>query len=61
MVKVWSWWITFLGGFSNFCVNLLLFMREHLHSPQYNGIVERNNRTLTDLVNAMLETSGLSK
>jgi hypothetical protein len=26
-----------------------------------NGIVERKNRTLTDLVNAMLDTAGLSK
>ncbi len=26
-----------------------------------NGVAERKNRTLTDLVNAMLDTSGLSK
>ena len=31
------------------------------YSPQSNGIAERKNRTLTDLVNAMLETAGLSK
>jgi hypothetical protein len=31
------------------------------YSPQSNGVVERKNRTLTDLVNTMLETSGLSK
>ena len=31
------------------------------YSPQSNGVAERNNRTLTDLVNAMLDTSGLSK
>jgi transposase InsO family protein len=30
-------------------------------SPQSNGIAERKNRTLTDLVNAMLSTTGLSK
>jgi transposase InsO family protein len=30
-------------------------------SPQFNGIAERKNRTLTDLVNAMLGTVGLSK
>jgi transposase InsO family protein len=30
------------------------------YSPQSNGVVERKNRTLIDLVNAMLETSGLS-
>jgi transposase InsO family protein len=31
------------------------------NSPQSNGIAERKNRTLTDLVNAMLDVSGLSK
>jgi hypothetical protein len=31
------------------------------YSPQYNGVAERKNRTLTDFVNAMLETLGLSK
>jgi transposase InsO family protein len=31
------------------------------YSPQSNGVVERKNHTLTDLVNAMLDTSGLSK
>jgi hypothetical protein len=31
------------------------------YSSQSNGIAERKNRTLTDLVNAMLETAGLSK
>jgi hypothetical protein len=31
------------------------------YSPQSNGVAKRKNRTLTDLVNAMLETSGLSK
>jgi transposase InsO family protein len=31
------------------------------YSPQSNGVVERRNRTLTDLVNSMLETSGLCK
>jgi transposase InsO family protein len=31
------------------------------YSPQSNGIAERKNRMLTDLVNAMLETAGLSK
>ena len=30
-------------------------------SPQSNGVAERKNRTLTDLVNAMLDTSCLSK
>ena len=31
------------------------------YSPQSNGVSERKNRTLTDLVNAMLDTAGLSK
>jgi transposase InsO family protein len=31
------------------------------YSPQSNGIAERKNRTLTDLVNTMLKTTGLSK
>jgi hypothetical protein len=31
------------------------------YSPQSNGVAERKNHTLTELVNAMLETSGLSK
>jgi hypothetical protein len=31
------------------------------YSPESNGIAERKNRILTDLVNAMLETVGLSK
>jgi hypothetical protein len=31
------------------------------YSPQSNGVAERKNRTLTDLVNAMFDTAGLSK
>jgi transposase InsO family protein len=31
------------------------------YSPESNRITERKNRTLTDLVNAMLDTAGLSK
>jgi transposase InsO family protein len=31
------------------------------YSPKSNGIVERKNHTLIDLVNAMLNTTGLSK
>jgi hypothetical protein len=30
-------------------------------SPQSDGIAKRKNRTLTELVNAMLNTAGLSK
>ena len=29
--------------------------------PQSNGVAERKNRTLTDLVNAILDTAGLFK
>jgi transposase InsO family protein len=46
-----------------------LFCEEHgiVHkrmppsSPKSNGVAERKNRTLTNLVNAMLDTMGLSK
>jgi hypothetical protein len=31
------------------------------HSPQSNGVAKRKNYTLTDLVNFMLDTAGLSK
>jgi hypothetical protein len=31
------------------------------YSPEFNRIAERKNRTLTDLVNAMLDTASLSK
>jgi transposase InsO family protein len=56
------------GGeyFSNL---FILFCEEHgiIHertppySPQSNGVAERKNRTLTDLINAMLDTAGLFK
>ena len=54
---------------SIFPMSLMFFCAEHgiIHegtppySPQSNGVAERKNRTLTDLVNAMLDTSGLSK
>jgi transposase InsO family protein len=52
------------GGeyFSGFCVEHdIIHERTPPYSPQSNGVAERKNHTLTDLVNAMLETSGLSK
>ena len=49
-------------------MSLILFVRHGIihertppYSPQSNGVAERKNCTLTDLVNAMLDTSGLSK
>ena len=39
----------------------IIYERTSPYSPQSNGIAERKNRTLTELVNAMLETTGLSK
>ena len=39
----------------------IIHERRPPNSPQSNGVAERKNRTLTDLVNAMLDTSGLSK
>jgi hypothetical protein len=52
----------FSNEFSEFCaVHGIIHERTPLYSPQSNGITERKNRTLTNLVNAMLETAGLSK
>jgi transposase InsO family protein len=52
----------FLSDFSDFCVEHgIIHERTSSYSPQSNGVAERKNRTLTDLVNVMLETSGLSK
>ena len=39
----------------------IIYERTPPYSPQSNGIAERKNRTLTKLVNAMLEIAGLSK
>jgi transposase InsO family protein len=51
-----------LGDFSDFCVEHgIIHETTPPYSPQSNGFAERKNRTLTNLVNAMLETSGLSK
>jgi hypothetical protein len=48
--------------FLNFCVEHgIIHERTPPYSPQSNEVVERKNHTRTDLVNAMLETSGLSK
>jgi transposase InsO family protein len=52
----------FSNLFTLFCEeHRIIHERTPPYSPQSNGIVERKNHTLTDLVNAMLDTSGLSK
>ena len=52
----------FSNEFSEFCaVHGIIHERIPPYSPQSNRIAERKNRTLTELVNAMLETVGLSK
>jgi transposase InsO family protein len=51
----------FLSDFSDFCMEHgIIHERTPPYSPQSNGVAEKKNRTLIDLVNAMLETSGLS-
>ena len=51
----------FLNEFDSFCAEHgIIHERTPPYSPQSNGVAERKNCTLTDLVNAMLDTSGLS-
>jgi transposase InsO family protein len=52
----------FSSEFSKFCVEHgIIHERTPPYSPRSNGIAERKNRTLTELVNAVLDTAGLSK
>src|SRR3954468_5667883 len=52
----------FSNEFDSFCAEHgIIHERMPPYSPQSNGVAERKNRTLTDLVNAMLATAGLSK
>jgi transposase InsO family protein len=52
----------FSNEFDLFCAEHGIIHERMLpYSPQSNGVVERKNRTLTDIVNSMLETTGLSK
>ena len=52
----------FSNNFTSFCEEHgIIHERTPPYSPQSNGVAERKNHTLTDLVNAMLDTTGLSK
>ena len=52
----------FSNEFTLFCEEYgIIHERTPPYSPESNGVAERKNRTLTDLVNAMLDTAGLSK
>jgi transposase InsO family protein len=52
----------FSNEFSEFCVvHNITHERTPSYLPQSNEIIERKNRTLTELVNTMLETAELSK
>jgi hypothetical protein len=52
----------FSNEFSEFCAEHgIIHERTPPYSPESSGIAERKNRTVTDLVDAMLETVGLSK
>src|SRR5438128_8566126 len=52
----------FSNEFNLFCEEHgIIHERMPPYSSQSNGIAERKNRTLTEMVNAMLETSRLSK
>jgi transposase InsO family protein len=52
----------FSSEFTEFCMEHgIIYERTPPYSLQSNGIAERKNRTLTELVNAMLGTVGLSK
>jgi transposase InsO family protein len=52
----------FSNEFDLFCAEHgIIHERTPPYSPQSNGVAKRKNRTLTDLVNALLDTSGLSK
>jgi hypothetical protein len=52
----------FSNEFDSFCAEHgIIHERTPPYSPQSNGMAERKNHTLNDLVNAMLDTMGLSK
>jgi transposase InsO family protein len=48
--------------FDEFCEEHgIIHERTPPYSPQSNGVAERKNRTMSDLVNSMLDIAGLSK
>ena len=52
----------FSSEFDSFCAEQgIIHEKMSPYSSQSNGMAEIKNRTLTNLVNAMLDTSGLSK
>nr|ABA97586.1 retrotransposon protein, putative, Ty1-copia subclass [Oryza sativa Japonica Group] len=52
----------FSNEFTSFCEEYgIIHERTPPYSPQSNGVAERKNHTLTEMVNAMLDTAGLSK
>nr|AAM19019.1 putative polyprotein [Oryza sativa Japonica Group] len=52
----------FSNEFASFCEEFgIIHEMTPPYSPQSNGVAERKNRTLTEMVNAMLDTAGLSK
>jgi transposase InsO family protein len=55
-------WEYFSNEFDLFCSkNGIIHERTPPYLPQSNGVVERKNRMLMDLVNAMLGMSGMTK
>ena len=52
----------FSNEFTSFCEESgIIHERTPPYSPQSNGVAKRKNCTLTEMVNAMLDTAGLSK
>jgi hypothetical protein len=50
------------SNFDDFCTEYgIIHERTPLDSPESNRMDERQNRTLIDLVNTMLDTCGFSK
>ena len=47
-------------AFADFCaLNGIVHQTTALYTPQQNGVAERKNRTLKDMINSMLNSSGL--